>query len=419
MHDSPSLRAALRATALDLFGPSDECVRRVARDGSGYRETLPGWVQSSLDEEPYRTRIDLLRECLEWERSESGDNVDPSLRVSDASLPKQVEAVRPPKAGEMRWVTGVDLNDPTSASRNTNPLLVLLDAPRVAADPEAESSVIGWTAWAVSRFVEFAGWWDVITQGDAVPESCAMVQAWNRVTVAEQHLGGCVHTLTPSELQCIRAVWDEYLSDRQPLAAGWPDKAVGFVCSRPTLGGLDVVTGTPSAGPQDPRGVFEEMTLRAADVVTDACRAAMTASVGLGVAASGMRRLLRLLDVSFIKPAAPSGLAVSSAMSDAAPARTESPVFSLDWTQGDSAWRMHGWKGGKVTLERIEGPDLEPSSISWSAAGGDAEHYRLSRDGDRYMVDISAAKAMRRAEGIDRARGEMEHVAAMLPVVHW
>jgi hypothetical protein len=106
-------------------------------------------------------------------------------------------------------------------------------------------------------------------------------------------------------------------------------------------------------------------------------------------------------------------------MSDATPARSESPVFSLDWTQGDSAWRMQGWKGGKVTLERIEGLDLEPSSLLWSAAGGDAENYPLSRDGHRYLVDISAAKAMRRAEGIDRVKGDMELVAAMLPVVHW
>lgn len=139
--------------------------------------------------------------------------------------------------------------------------------------------------------------------------------------------------------------------------------------------------------------------------------------VAMSMAAEAIRSLVRLLDISFVKPSMPGTLAGSSAMSDAGPIREESPVFSFDWAQGETSWRMRGWKGRRVTLEQIDGPPLEPVSILWSAAGKSAEPYPLSREGHLLLVGLSAVKAMRRAEAINQARGDEERVGALLPIV--
>lgn len=154
-----------------------------------------------------------------------------------------------------------------------------------------------------------------------------------------------------------------------------------------------------------------------APAITEAGRARASVFV-VAAAVSGMSNLLKLLDVILIKPSMPGGFAGASAMSAARPDLTETPVFILDWTQDDSAWRMQGWRGGPVTLERIAGPDDEPSSVVWGAADRDAEHYPLSRDGDRFLIDIPVPKAMRRAEGIAKVKADAERVTALLPIVH-
>lgn len=230
------------------------------------------------------------------------------------------------------------------------------------------------------------------------------------------------------EAELLEALWEAEQGSLPPASVSSKTKQAladilrkHGITEAPAIDALQVYDEPPPA--QQPQAFLE-----AADLVTDACKVAMSALFGAEPAtwrsldelqqkANGL--LSRLLGISLLKPAMPGGTAGSSAMSDAPQTGAQPPVFTLDWAQDDANWRMQGWKGGKVTLERIEGSGRDPSSIAWSATGGEAEHYPLSREGDHLLVGISAAKAMRRAERIERARGDMDRVAVLLPVAYW
>lgn len=256
--------AGLRAVALDLFGPSDEVLLQLVRDGDSYFQTLPGEMQALLREEPYKTRLAVLTEAVAWADNEYGEE---SAQETAMLLRRPAEVVDP-TAGEIRWVTGVDVDNPESTVRLSAPLRVLLDEERTPDDdgPSARA----WHGWVVSPHPQFAGWWDVVLQGDEVPATSAMVQAWNRVTVAQAHLGQLDYVVPPLDLRAVRAVWDEFVSGNQGNDAAEQSAQVG-IQTRTTLGGLEIVCGSPRSGPLDQKSTFDSLTRRAGHAVTSAC----------------------------------------------------------------------------------------------------------------------------------------------------
>jgi len=265
--------AGLRAVALDLFGPSDEVLLQLVREGDAYLKTLPSEVQDLLREEPYKTRLAVLAEAIAWADIEYGDE---SARETAMLVREPDEAVAP-TAGEIRWVTGVDVDNPESTARLSAPLRVLLDEERTAGD--GSPAARAWHGWVVSQHPQFAGWWDVVLQGDEVLATSAMVQAWNRVTVAQAHLGQLDYAVPPQDLQAVRAVWDEFVSGGPAQDAAEQSGQVGLQ-TRVTLGGLEIVCGSPRSGPLDQRSTFDSMTRRAGHAVTTACISLLRSNPG-------------------------------------------------------------------------------------------------------------------------------------------
>lgn len=259
--------SALREIANELFGPSDELLLQVALEESDFLTRLPLSARQAIEQEPFRSRVTILKEGLAWARANHGASAEEEARLQiDRFQARPGDA--PAMPGQIRWVN-VDLDEPESDIRTTTPLLVLLDQMR-----DADSREPVWNGWVASRHAEFAGWWDMVLQGDTVPADVAMVQCWNRVTVAGAHLGRTLYHLTPAEHQAVCAVWDEYVgSAPEEPDSEWSESVVGYLQPRETLGGIVVVTGTPLASESDVRLTFESLTRRAGDVVTSACRA--------------------------------------------------------------------------------------------------------------------------------------------------
>lgn len=150
------------------------------------------------------------------------------------------------------------------------PLYVLLDAP-------AEAKGV-WHGWLVAAETDYAGWWDFVLQdedGPADPEA-GMVQIWNPVRIYLPTATRVVARLAPARLQALRALAAEYVSRDAPADIPvWP----GRVAARTTLGGLQVATGSPLGGDEDPRHRYQHLYHHAAEAIRAPARLAMAASV--------------------------------------------------------------------------------------------------------------------------------------------
>lgn len=259
------IRNALDLVAEQLFGLSDALLYQIALNDA-IRVDLPAPIRDAVASAPYTTRIQEYREVI---RILDGDTAPASLD-GDPSLWPIVKPQLPCSAGEIRCVSGVDLNIPGEPSLYSRPLLVLLDKHYVDCESEATDATGLWRAWVVSEFVEFAGWWDVALQGERRPQSCAMVQAWNRTLVAERDLGSRAYTLSASELAGVRAVWDEYAGGEDPMTSS--DRQQGLLQLRETLGHLTVVTGVAGKPTLDVRDVFRGLYARAGETVAAVAR---------------------------------------------------------------------------------------------------------------------------------------------------
>lgn len=184
----------------------------------------------------------------------------------------RVTKIVTPKAGELDAVL-------------TAPLHVLLDAP-------AEEKTL-WHGWLVAGETDYASWWDAVLQEDEArfdPEA-GMVQLWNPVQLYLPMADRVVGLLPPAALQTVRALAAEFVSTDAPTdIAPWP----GRVAMRSTLGGLQVVTGSPLGGKNDPRHRYQSIYFDAAEAVREPARLALRAlaTVPQGVRGSFLRQLM-------------------------------------------------------------------------------------------------------------------------------
>lgn len=112
-----------------------------------------------------------------------------------------------------------------------------------------------WHGWITSAEPDWAGLYDVLLEEDDGPSdpSASVVQAWNRVRIAERSQASEVLAfLSPSRLAAIRAVWAESLRPLELPTDSTIAPSPGHVALREAQGGHTVLTGTP-LGPNDPR----------------------------------------------------------------------------------------------------------------------------------------------------------------------
>ena len=259
----------LSAIAESLFGPSSDTLAAVALGGDVELARLPQALRERLSGPLYRRQLDVLRATL-------------AHRDQAPWLPSPSRPEGPFARGELRIVEGVDLNDPESECRYTEPVLVLLDRPVAQHPDEPQSAAVVWQAWTLSPHAGFAGYWDVLLQGDNVPAACAMVQVWNPVRLAESSLGRCRVRLSQEQLLDVEAVWSEFVS-----GVDEPDEPDGCMSAgiRATIHHRQVVTGTPSTGPEDPRFLFQRFYALVREALAAAADQALRA--GMASAASG------------------------------------------------------------------------------------------------------------------------------------
>ena len=127
----------LSAIAESLFGPSSDTLAAVALGGADELARMPPALRERLLGPLYRRQLDVLRATLAH-----GDLVEQAPWLSD---PTPSEG--PFAQGEVRIVEGVDLNDPDSERRYTEPVLVLLDRPVAQHPDEPPSAATVWQAW--------------------------------------------------------------------------------------------------------------------------------------------------------------------------------------------------------------------------------------------------------------------------------
>lgn len=248
---------ALEQVVDDLFGVAEPILFKIAEDRA-FVSTLPDVIKVEISRPRCQERIEAIRAVIEQ---------FPTARplTNGPAIVRREKGV--PRPGDIRVVDGVDLNFPQQRCRYTEALLVLIDEP--CRDPDGGNVLPGlWWAWITSRFTNFASWWDVVFEGEEQLEACAMVHAWNRVLVSDQHLGGLACTMQDHELKAVRAVWKEYACGDDPgdaIADCWGDLNI-----RETLHGIEVVTGTPLRAESDPRNVFQALFARAEEILTNA-----------------------------------------------------------------------------------------------------------------------------------------------------
>jgi hypothetical protein len=148
------------------------------------------------------------------------------------------------------------------------PLAALLNAP--AEVPQV------WQGWLVAPETDYAGPWDLLLEdGDGPPDPLAgMVQLWNPVHLYLATAGTVLAQLPPPRLMALRALAAEFLTGPDPDAA---QARPGRPVSR-RLGGLEVMTGSPLAGPDDPRHRYQTLYHAAAEALREPARLAMAAA---------------------------------------------------------------------------------------------------------------------------------------------
>lgn len=255
----------LRAIANELFGPSTSTLAAVALGGESVLASLPPDLQDRLASPEFARQIEVLRNTFA-----EAEGIDRTPFLTPAPRGATVLA-----RGQICVVDGVDLNDPESEVRHTEPVMVLLDRPVQRNSEADEPGTAAWQAWTVSAHAGFAGYWDVLLQGEGVPGACGMVQVWNIVTVAEPHLGRCRYQLSDEQQAAVNSVWAEFISgeaEPSPEEAGnlqWMTAGL-----RVTAHGATVVTGSASTGPEDPRFLFQRFYVLVREALSSACRRA-------------------------------------------------------------------------------------------------------------------------------------------------
>lgn len=261
--------ARLRAIADELFGPSRDTLAAVALGGEKILAELPLSMQQRLQAPPFDRTIEIIRNML----------ADGECYVQHPFFDPPARGTAPMERGQIRVVEGVDLNEPSAARRYTESVLVLLDRPVRPRAEEAPTADIVWQAWTVSAHTGFAGYWDLLLQGDDIPVSCGMVQAWNLVRVTEAQLGRCRYELDAEQQAMVDALWLEYLSGTtEPNLEGSKFPRWRTVGLRLTAQGAEVVTGSAIFGADDPRHMFQRLYAR----VRESLAAAMPARKSAG-----------------------------------------------------------------------------------------------------------------------------------------
>ncbi len=137
------------------------------------------------------------------------------------------------------------------------PLLVMINAPSGA------NGV--WHGWLAASETDYAGCWDYVLQENQdgiFDPAVGMIQVWNPVYLRIPEDAVVLAELPPARLAAVRALAVEYVSGtiagEAPVRPGrmWPRRA----------GGLQVITGTPLGGLDDPRRRYQELYLRASEI---------------------------------------------------------------------------------------------------------------------------------------------------------
>jgi hypothetical protein len=162
----------------------------------------------------------------------------------------------PPTAGQV-----VRIEDIGKPGRNDagleRPLMVLINA------PSGMSGV--WHGWLAASETDYAGCWDYVLQEgrDGIFDPVVgMIQVWNPVYLRIPENPVVLAELPPARLAAVRALAAEYVggavTGEAPVRPGrmWPRR----------VGGLQVFTGTPLGGHDDPRRRYQEIYLRASEV---------------------------------------------------------------------------------------------------------------------------------------------------------
>lgn len=271
-HFDAQIDERLRHIARELFGPSRETLTMVALGDDQVKESLPLPLQQQLAE-PYCARqIEILRNTF------ASSEIRAACDLT-ALTPPAPRRTSPPKRGEIWVVESVDLSSSSPLKRYTEPLFVLLNK-RASQHPDEPKLPDVWQAWAVSAHAGFAGHWDALIQGNDVPSTCAMVQVWNLVNVAEEHLGRRRFQLNEVQMAQIDAVWQEYVMGGDEPASDDSQIFPFSMGMRTTPQGITVVTGSSSTRADDPRIMFRRLYLLAANAVGAAGRSLLESHAG-------------------------------------------------------------------------------------------------------------------------------------------
>jgi len=194
----------------------------------------------------------------------SGPVTIPPMSTGLTELIEQRHAVRtatysPGPAAGQGVVVAHTLREVDSDAEGPRPLVVLLN------EPAPEPNV--WHGWVAAPEASYAGFWDFLLQEAAdhpFDPAAAMVQVWNPVYVRFDAAPIVVAELKPKRLAALRALAHEFSRGLSAPARVAPRP--GAVWQR-LVSEHQVFTGTPFGDADDPRWEYQEIYLRAAEIV--------------------------------------------------------------------------------------------------------------------------------------------------------
>ena len=101
-----------------------------------------------------------------------------------------------------------------------------------------------WSGWIASPYTAYASHWDVILTDEEENSNFKLVHAWNLINI---HVGQhrVLNCLEEDDLEKIRSVFHDYLTDYRPKEFSEGTYTYGQECKRQTVDGVEVVTGPP------------------------------------------------------------------------------------------------------------------------------------------------------------------------------
>jgi hypothetical protein len=253
----PQLQPPLGVIESRLFAVPDQLLVDIAED-----RPVPDALRNAVLADPDAVeRLAALREN-QPDGTEICDTAPPPLPDFLKDILRRREAAsstsfgKPGEAGQIVCIEEVRSPGDVLDWQLNAPMTALLDAPTDT--PHV------WHAWLMSPDMDYASWWDVLLEQEDEPfdPMSAMVQVWNPVQVWLPGVDRIVGRLSMARLQALRAVAGEYLlgPDTDPA-----ESRPGRVAPRETEGGLIVLTGSPLAGPDDPRAAYQTLYHAAAE----------------------------------------------------------------------------------------------------------------------------------------------------------